>query len=252
MPSLELHFMFKNEFHCVLDGIGKIIMHQNQFNLTYVPHIECKTIFNPGNFQTFDVHVSISFLNNASLEYPQINELLNFIDKGVATRIDKVNHFASNQMRMVIQQILSCKYKPPIKQLYIEGKIMELFLLAMDKVIDRRPSKDIALKPYDVERIHAARDIILNELDNPITIVELAHRIAINDFKLKKGFKQEYGLTIFEYQQEMRMQKALELLKSDASLSITEIAFMVGYEGIHAFSFAFKKYFGVPPTSYRH
>ena len=72
----------------------------------------------------------------------------------------------------------------------------------MDRIINSPHRKVITLKAYDVELIHAAKDILINEMDNPVTIIELAHKVWLNDFKLKSGFKQEFGTTIFNYQQE--------------------------------------------------
>lgn len=250
MPLLELHFTFKNDFHCTLGGIGAIVMEERQFNLTYTPYIESKTVFHPGNYQTFDVHVSSAFLNKAATYYPAVNDLINNIDKHKAAMLSKINHYASGSMLFIIQQILSCQYQGMLKQLYVETKVMELFLLAMDKVTNTPLWKQIVLKPYDIEKIREAKDILLAQMDTPVTVIALAHQIGINDFKLKKGFKQIFGTTIFDYLLQARMEKAVELLTS-TTIPVTEIAFIVGYQTIGAFSNIFKKHFGYPPTSLR-
>ena len=250
MSVLELHFTFKNDFHCELGGIGAIVMEERQFNLTYTPYIESKTVFHPGNYQTFDVHVSPAFLNKAATYYPVLNDLVNNIDKHKAAMLSKINHYASCSMLIIIQQILSCRYQGMLKQLYVETKVMELFLLAMERVTSNPLWKQIVLKPYDIEKIHEAKNILLEQMDSPVTVIALAHQVGINDFKLKKGFKQIFGTTIFDYLLQARMQKAVELLTSTA-ISITEISFIVGYQTIGAFTNSFKKHFGYPPTSLR-
>lgn len=154
-------------------------------------------------------------------------------------------------MFLIIKEILTCPYTGEIKKDFINGKVLDLFLLAMDIVSKHPVWQQIVLKPFEIEQIHAAKDIIVNELDSPSTILQLAKRIGLNDFKLKKGFKQIFGTTIFDYRQQTRMERAMELLTSDKSISVTEIAFKLGYEGVNAFSSAFKKHFGIPPTSFR-
>lgn len=250
MPVLELHFTFKNDFHCTLGGIGAIVMEERQFNLTYTPYIESKTVFHAGNYETFDVHVSSAFLNKAAIYYPAVNNLINNIDKHKAAMLSKINHYASGSMLFIIQQILSCQYQGMLKQLYVETKVMELFLLAMDKVTSNPLWNQIVLKPYDIEKIREAKDILLAQMDTPVTVIALAHQVGINDFKLKKGFKQIFGTTIFDYLLQARMEKAVELLTS-TTIPVTEIAFIVGYQTIGAFTNTFKKHFGYPPTSLR-
>ena len=164
--------------------------------------------------------------------------------------LSKINHYVSGSMLFIIQQILSCQYQGMLKQLYVETKVMELFLLAMDKVTGNPLWKQIVLKPYDIEKIREAKDILLAQMDTPVTVIELAHQVGINDFKLKKGFKQILSTTIFDYLLQARMEKAVELLTS-TTVPVTEIAFIVGYQTIGAFTNTFKKHFGYPPTSLR-
>ena len=63
------------------------------------------------------------------------------------------------------------------------------------------------------EKILEARYIIEQHLDHPQTIRELSRKVAINECYLKKGFKALVGKTIHEYQQELRIAKAKDLLQ---------------------------------------
>jgi AraC-like DNA-binding protein len=70
---------------------------------------------------------------------------------------------------------------------------------------------------------------------------------GINEFKLKKGFKETFGVTAFGYLADVR----LGLAKDDilaGRRSATEIAFALGYSSLAHFSHAFKKKFGVSPN----
>ncbi len=96
------------------------------------------------------------------------------------------------------------------------------------------------------EKIKEARLIIEANIDQPITIRELSRKVAINECYLKKGFKTIVGKTIHEYQQDLRIAKAKELLREQGQ-SVTEVANTLGYSSISHFSTAFKRVTGIKP-----
>lgn len=87
-------------------------------------------------------------------------------------------------------------------------------------------------------------------LHNPPTIIALSKLIGINEYKLKKGFKELFGTTIFGYIHQNRMTLAKSLLL-DTTKSVKEVAYQIGYSSPQHFSNAFKKEFGVTPNSIR-
>jgi len=101
---------------------------------------------------------------------------------------------------------------------------------------------------YDSERekIHAALAVIEQNIDQPHTIKELSRKVAMNECYLKKGFKALTGKTIHEYQQEVRINKAKELLKTNGQ-TVTDVANTLGYSSISHFSTAFKRVTGMKP-----
>jgi AraC-like DNA-binding protein len=101
---------------------------------------------------------------------------------------------------------------------------------------------------FETERgkIQEARTIIEQQLDQPLTIRELARKVAINECYLKKGFKSITGKTIHEYQQDLRITRAKELLQQQGH-SVTDVANMLGYSSISHFSTAFKRVTGMKP-----
>lgn len=101
---------------------------------------------------------------------------------------------------------------------------------------------------YDTERvkIQEAVSIIDQQIGKPLTIKELARKVAMNECYLKKGFKAITGKTIHEYQQELRIGKARELLQHQG-YSVTSAAEELGYSSIAHFSTAFKRVTGLKP-----
>ncbi len=82
-----------------------------------------------------------------------------------------------------------------------------------------------------------------------ITLDDLAERVGISKYHLARSFKQEYGVTPKEYQLGLRMQQAKKLLQLE-HLTIAEIASLVGYSSVNAFSRAFRREFGLAPSDY--
>ena len=97
-----------------------------------------------------------------------------------------------------------------------------------------------------MECLHNAREILIRRLDCPPSLQELSQLIRMNDYKMKRLFKQYYGKTIYQYIREERMKKAYVLLQ-DGQYNVSQAAFTVGYTNISHFSETFKRYYGVSP-----
>lgn len=120
--------------------------------------------------------------------------------------------------------------------------------------------KQIAESLFDlrlsVERNRAAaviekvRSYIEEHLGEDLSLVRLASVIHFNPSYLSRLFKQESGVNLSEYIDEVRMEKAKNLLKKD-ELKIAEVGAQVGYETPHSFTRFFKKSIGVTPVEYR-
>ena len=98
-------------------------------------------------------------------------------------------------------------------------------------------------------KVHKARKILGTDISNAISIEELSKRIKLNRTTLQRVFKQMYGVTVYEYRTQVRMQEAKNLLLKN-EYSITEIAGMCGYSNASKFSAVFKKYTGMSPSEY--
>jgi len=154
-------------------------------------------------------------------------------------------------MQIALHQILHCPYQGSIKRLYLESKTLELVALALEPILSdyRKQNYLPTLGPLDVEKIHQAREILEKQLDEPLSIKALAEQVECNEYKLKQGFRQLFGTTVFGYFHHYRMEYA-QLLLTQRKTTITEVAWAVGYQSLSAFSTAFRKQFGVSPKAY--
>ena len=155
-------------------------------------------------------------------------------------------------MATVLQQILQCPYQGMVKRAYLESKTIELVALVLDHeiTIQQGEGKPDSLKPEQLERIHYAKEILLRDLSNPPTLERLAHQAGLNDFLLKKGFRQVFGTTVFGELQTYRLGMAKQLL-AEQDISVSKVAHLVGYASRSSFSKSFKHRFGVSPKQYQ-
>jgi AraC-like DNA-binding protein len=146
---------------------------------------------------------------------------------------------------VIIKDILTADQPGYIRRIFLESKILELLSMQLHKPVDRQSSTG-GLNTEDIARLHDAKNIIAANLQTPCSLIELARKTGLNDFKLKKGFKALFGHTVFGYLFELRMNTAYNLLQNDKSVS--EVAEIIGYKNAHHFTAAFKKRYGLLPS----
>jgi AraC-like DNA-binding protein len=104
--------------------------------------------------------------------------------------------------------------------------------------------------PTDKEIAEKARTIIVSDLSQYDSIPALAKKAGTNAFKLKKVFKKYYGMTVFAFSRQERMEKAKELLR-ETNYTLQTIGELVGYSEGNNFQTAFKAVAGKTPGEWR-
>lgn len=154
-----------------------------------------------------------------------------------------------SRTRMVLEGLLNHNYTDSLENIYVNAQTQMLLLYSLDcmeeKEIDVINCKFLA-NEADREKIVKAREVLLQHIGEPITIKELSRKVAMNECYLKKGFKEMFGTTIFDFYQSQRMEHAKYLLY-EKGLTVTEVSVLLGYSSISHFSTAFKKHTGLKP-----
>lgn len=151
--------------------------------------------------------------------------------------------------RMAIEALLNHTYSDTLENIFINAQTQILLLYSMDCILGEKEetfSCKFLSNDADREKITKAREVLLQHIGEPLTIKELSRKVAINECYLKKGFKELFGTTIFDFYQSQRMEHAKYLLY-DKGLSVTEVSMLLGYSSISHFSTAFKKHTGIKP-----
>lgn len=154
-----------------------------------------------------------------------------------------------SRKRRSLDDVLNHSYTGALENIFINAKVHELLLYSLDCLVDEKEEGFTCKFLADEsgrDRIYQAREILLQHIGDPITIKELSRKVAINECYLKKGFKELFGTTIFDFYQQQRMEHAKYLLY-EKGLSVTDVSNMLGYSSISHFSAAFKKHTGLKP-----
>ena len=131
---------------------------------------------------------------------------------------------------------------------YLQLKTIELFMLLAR--IPHSSAERNYCSPKQLELIHHLRDHLLTDRENYVSLAQLAEEHDISVSHLQKLFRQVYGMPIYRYIKEYRLeQAAVELARSEKK--ITEIALDAGYDSASKFTESFRKRYGVTPTAYR-
>lgn len=154
----------------------------------------------------------------------------------------------TSEMQLALRQLLRCPYQGATKRMYLESKVLELLALMTEQEQSRTPTLPRSLD--EVDRIHAAQKILLQRINHPPSLMELARSVGLNDNALKRGFRQVFGTTVFGYLHDYRLEQAQRLLAS-GEMKVAEVAAAIGFESRSYFSISFRKKFGMTPKAYQ-
>lgn len=130
-------------------------------------------------------------------------------------------------------------------------KVLLEFMLGLFKKIGRRREGSAALHPVDLQKLFMISGILKSHLHGtPPSIDSLAREAGMSASKLKRGFKQVFGIPPYQYYLKAKMQEAKILLQL-REYAISEVGHILGYSNLSKFSQAFKKEFGMTPRQYR-
>lgn len=245
---IELHFTLAGTGHMRNEHTGSSYdFKENQYNMHYIPYFIGRGDYRKDlKYKFFEVHFSSPFFMELAEESSPV--LIDFADK-----ITSDNHAElinpslpiTFPMHQCIREIMNCNLKGGLKLLFLQSKCIELLALQAQAYEEYNDKASILRCTYDTEQIHFAKDYLLQHADQPPSLTELARIAGINEFKLKKGFREIFNTSVFGYLNDYRLHEAKQLLYSGNT--IKEVADRFGFSSVQHFSKAFKQRFGIPP-----
>lgn len=156
----------------------------------------------------------------------------------------------SAEMFELATKLVDRPYDGSFDLIYTEALIMQLVCLAVARLgaLPEAPSEQYS--PREVQCLHAARKFLMSRLDRPPTIREVARAAGLSETRLKYGFKDVFGETVFDFSVRCRMQHALALLR-EQRIPVSEVGAAVGYSHQTSFATAFRRHFGLRPKDVR-
>lgn len=150
------------------------------------------------------------------------------------------------------RSIIGCHHSGPLRRMYLEAKVLELMCSILDHLGEPAESAAAAVRLSERTRrqLRHVRELLESTFVEPARIDELARQFGLNRNKLCTGFKMMFGVSIFDFCSGLRLEQGRRLL-SESRASISEIAVASGYSSTGAFSVAFQRRYGYPPTEVR-
>jgi AraC-like DNA-binding protein len=156
------------------------------------------------------------------------------------------------RMTYLLRDAITCPHKGMFRKLFLESRALELIACHLEQAFLQTSHRSSArpLTPEDRDCITLARDILVDRLQYPPALPDLAREVGMSHTRLTRGFKKLYGCTVFEYLRNKRLSYGRNLLVEN-QLSITEVAFEAGFSSSSHFAAAFQRVYGVTPSHYR-
>lgn len=252
-PFLSITFQIigDSSYEPSKEGSVPFSINSGEYNFYYMPKIEGKMTIKKGRRQYFTLLFVEDYLKNLFKNkfYDVSTSFGEALKAKTPFLMFKPSKTIPFKLHEIVSDITNCYYEKDIKEVYIHSKITEIFSYLFSEIKEHNLiSKKTNLRKYDIKLIKKAEKIIHENLNSPLTVDELAKLTGSNKFKLKKDFKLIHKESVFSYASRLRMEKAKKLIMEN-TMSISEIAYAVGYKNPQHFTVAFKKKFNYLPSN---
>ncbi|NER13127.1 helix-turn-helix domain-containing protein [Leptobacterium flavescens] len=245
------------QFHFNLKGLSSFNFNEGRYTLN-VEEENALLLYNPQRDLPIDMEIRpkswlLSILISIGKFHSLFSQEAGYVDFLSDENKDKKYYGDSKispSMAVVLHQIMNSNLHSSIRNLYFKGKAYELLSLYFNKSEDA----DIEQCPFlideeNVLKIRKAKDIIISRMAEPPGLQELSEEIGLNLKKLKEGFKQIYGDSVYSFLFDYKMEYARQMLESGKH-NVNEVGLKVGYSTSSHFIAAFKKKYGTTPKKY--
>jgi len=251
---IEMHFSLTGKFTAENYVLQKPVeITQLQHNLFSIPSdLSTNLTFQAGKEPVvkFDILFDQAYFQQILNEECAVHrQLLNKISSNQMMLGDRNYLNISPLMLSVLTDIMTCKRRGYFKRLYLEAKVMELFLLQTELLQEKHFDKGctyLTKFSKDIDKLYYVKELIDKEPETEHSLAGLSRLAGLNVFKLKNGFKSMFGDTVFGYINELKMAKAKKLLIEE-NKQVNEVAYLLGYNSPNNFSTAFKRRYGINP-----
>ena len=252
-PLIELHCQLDGHVRMTLDGFGgPVHLRPGDSNFFFMP-LDAGAIQMPEDLsgEVFEIKMAQSYLEGLAQRHPEAFEpMQEKVARGEPFRLSVSPIRITPAMLGTINRVTRSFPESALSKLFLESQVMELLARAFDGVASDDRHNGHRLPPGDVDKIYAARAILLSRVEDPPSLAELTRLVGTNEFKLKKGFREVFGTSAYALLLDHKLETARRLLL-DTGMSIAEVAYRVGYSHPAHLTNAFRKKYGIRPSDLR-
>ena len=187
------------------------------------------------------------YLNLVDTTSPLHKDFMREMEKGKSVSYVDKDLYVTPEMRQSIDEIRACKHDGDLKRMYTDTRIMELFFYQLEQFSHTLQHQTDRNSIEDIDKLLLVRRYLESNYVNPPAQKDLARVATLNESKLRTAFKKVFGLTIYDFVTQLRMDEARRLMLESKDKSINDIASQVGFSHQGNFTRAFKRYFGLSP-----
>ncbi|PHR61513.1 MAG: hypothetical protein COA47_05810 [Robiginitomaculum sp.] len=252
---ITLRFVLSGNYGLAFKKAAKLVIPQASASIMYIreEHSFDLSIDKGSHLSSVTLHMRPEFLYDSfDINRQKMPLHLQDVIFGRKSSKNLYNFPLSPGIMNTILDLLWMPYEGARRRLFTEAKSAELVCRLFQEIEDDFEAIPILATPANTrkKKILEAQRILVENYKSPPTINNLARQVGLNRSSLCAEFKEIFGITIFEFCQEFRMNKARELLL-DRNLQISQVSALIGYEHATNFTVAFKKKFGFLPKAIR-
>jgi AraC-like DNA-binding protein len=198
------------------------------------------------NTATINIEVDANYLNglfDLSEKSPVLQSLL------LNTQPLLFEQMIYPSLQKIVDEIVTESVDETFELFFLRIKAEELVCRLLMELEKRDEKHLYALNIHDIQAIYKVKEQMLENLETPPVIKELAVYAYMSPSKLKRLFKQIFGNSIFSYYQEFRMKEAARLLKEEKR-SVSDVGYQLGFTNLSHFSRIFNEHIGMKPKQY--
>lgn len=158
--------------------------------------------------------------------------------------VEGPSFYMTPEMQAIVRSIFDVAYTGKARMMFFRSQVTVLLSHFFGQLALNHSA---TIPSREIDRLNQAKEILSQNLDNPPSLTELAKEIGLNTTKLKKEFKEVFGVPVFKYLQNHRLDTAHKMI-SEKQSTVQEAAWHVGYDSLSSFSNAFAKKFGYRPS----
>ncbi|RAJ80098.1 AraC-like DNA-binding protein [Chitinophaga dinghuensis] len=249
-PLVALRISLNGLLRFKAGELGEFELAPRQALLFYLPRPSSELFLSAGKEYTFfDILLPEKYIQHFSPYYSVLREFARNITDRTAASLTPFPIRLSATGLHCIDRLLNCAYTGSLRSMYIDARMMDIMTEVLS-IAEGSSKREVPLTDEETGRILEIRKLLGENLHKHYRIKDLSRMVFINEYKLKRGFQQVVGASIFDYQLNRRMQEALTHL-SNSEMSLEEIAEATGYQYLSSFISAFRQHFGVTPSVFR-